>query len=137
MADAEMAFERGERALVEHVRDQAHVLVDPQHLAVAGGDAGGFLTPVLEGMETEVQEGATSRAGGVDPHDPAGLLSAQPRREPPTTAAGVSGTAGRPGDRITPPRTPPGAGPSRPPGQLRSGDVQDAVDHQAVAPAPA
>ena len=71
-----------EVALVEDLRDQAHVLVDQDLLAVADGDAGRLLAAVLQGVEAEVGElGDLGRvvAGAVtgpDAEDPAGVLRA-------------------------------------------------------------
>ena len=54
MPDREVAFERHEVALVEHLRDEAHVLDDGDRLAVADGDAGRLLTAVLERVQPEI-----------------------------------------------------------------------------------
>ena len=51
MADGEVAVERREAALVEHLGDEAHVLDDGDGLAVAHRDAGRLLAPVLERVE--------------------------------------------------------------------------------------
>ena len=51
MADGEVAVERGEAALVEHLGDEAHVLDDGDGLAVAHRDAGRLLAPVLQRVE--------------------------------------------------------------------------------------
>src|SRR5512145_3023411 len=48
VADGEVALERGERALVEDLRDQAHVLEDEDLPAVAHRHPGGLLPAVLE-----------------------------------------------------------------------------------------
>ena len=48
MPDGEVAFERHEMALVEHLRDEAHVLDDRDRLAIADGNASRLLTAVLE-----------------------------------------------------------------------------------------
>ena len=47
VADRDMATQRLQGRLVEDLRDQAHVLVDEDLVAVADGDAGGLLAPVL------------------------------------------------------------------------------------------
>ena len=54
VADREMAVERREPALVEHLGDEAHVLDDRDRLAVAHGDAGRLLTAVLQRVQTEI-----------------------------------------------------------------------------------
>ena len=48
MADREVAVERREAALVEHLGDETHVLDDGDGLAVAHRDAGRLLAPVLQ-----------------------------------------------------------------------------------------
>ena len=54
----------------EEVVDQAHALLDPQPLAVAGHDPRGLLAAVLQGVEAEVGQ---ARGLGVaeDPEQPA------------------------------------------------------------------
>ena len=64
VADREMTVERREPALVEHLRDEAHVLDDGDRLAVAHRDAGRLLPAVLQRVEAEVRAGAR-RAGRV------------------------------------------------------------------------
>ena len=54
MADREMTLERREAALVEHLRDETHVLDDRDRLAVAHRDAGRLLAAVLQRVEPEV-----------------------------------------------------------------------------------
>ena len=76
MADREVPGERGEVALVEDLRDQAHVLVDEDPAAVADRDAGRLLAAVLEGVEAEVGELGDLLAGRPDPEDAAGVLRA-------------------------------------------------------------
>ncbi len=56
MADRDVALEGGEVRLVEDLRDEAHVLVDKDFLAVADRDAGRFLAAMLECVEREVGE---------------------------------------------------------------------------------
>ena len=63
VADAEIALERSKRGLVEHLRDQAELLVDQQVLAVRDGHAGRLLAPVLLGEQTEVGEPCDVIAG--------------------------------------------------------------------------
>ena len=54
--DREVALQRGEAALVEHLGDEAHVLDDRDRLAVADRDAGRLLAAVLEREQPEVGE---------------------------------------------------------------------------------
>ena len=63
-----------ERGLVEHLRDQAHVLVDQDLAAVAHRDAGRLLAAVLEGVEPEVGQLGDVLAGRPDAEDAAGVL---------------------------------------------------------------
>ena len=73
MPDREVALERGEPALVEHLGDEAHVLDDGDRLAVADRDAGRLLAPVLEREQAEIGEVGDRLAGGVDAEDAAGV----------------------------------------------------------------
>ena len=74
VADREVAAQRRERALVEDLGDQAHVLVDEDLLAVGGRDAGRLLPAVLQRVEAEVGELGDVLAGGPDAEDAAGVL---------------------------------------------------------------
>ena len=74
MADREMALQRLESRLVEHLRDQTHVLVDQDLAAVADGDAGRLLATVLQGIQTEVGELGDVLSGGPDSEDTTGIL---------------------------------------------------------------
>ena len=65
VADGEVAVERGEAALVEHLRDQAHVLRHGDGLAVAHRDAGRLLAPVLQGVEPQVGEVGDALSGRI------------------------------------------------------------------------
>ena len=76
VADREVALERGERGLVEDLRDQAHVLVDQDLAAVADRDAGRLLAAVLEGVEAEVGQLGDVLARRPDAEDAAGVLRA-------------------------------------------------------------
>ena len=92
MADREVALERGQRGLVEDLRDQAHVLVDQDLAAVADRDAGRLLAAVLQGVEAEVGQLGDVLAGGPDPEDAAGVLGSlvvgvERRRQPAVAAA--------------------------------------------------
>ena len=71
MADREMTFERREPALVEHLRDEAHVLDDGDRLAVAHRDAGRLLAAVLQRVEPEIGVVRNRLAGRVDAEDAA------------------------------------------------------------------
>src|SRR5699024_12477827 len=64
--DGDVPLQELEITFVEHLGDQAHVSVDENLLAVAGGDAGGLLYPVLQGVEPEVGEFGGFLAGGPD-----------------------------------------------------------------------
>ena len=72
--DRDGALQRLQRALVEDLRDQAHVLVDEDLVAVADRDAGGLLPAMLQRVEAEVGELRDLLAGGPDPEDAAGVL---------------------------------------------------------------
>src|SRR5580765_3372341 len=76
VADREVALERGQRALVEDLRDQAHVLVDQQPLAVGRRDAGALLPTVLQGVEAVVGELCDVLAGSPDAEDTTCVLRA-------------------------------------------------------------
>jgi len=65
-----------QRGLVEDLRDEAHVLVDQQLLAVGGGDARRFLAAVLQGVEPEVGELGDLFTRSPDPEDAASVLGA-------------------------------------------------------------
>ena len=54
VADRARSREFPERAAVENVRDIAHVTRHPHTLAVRGGDAGAFLSPMLQRIQPEV-----------------------------------------------------------------------------------
>ena len=56
MADGQVAVERGEGPVVEHVGHQAHVLDHGEVVAVGGRDARRLLAPVLEGVDPEVRQ---------------------------------------------------------------------------------
>ena len=73
VADREVTLERREAALVEHLRDEAHVLDDGDGLAVAHRDAGRLLAPVLQRVETEVGEVRHGLTGRVDAEDATGV----------------------------------------------------------------
>src|SRR6266481_8316648 len=54
MSDGQRAAEPGQFFLCEDVGDQPHGLVDVQREAVRSDDAGGFLSAMLQGMQSEV-----------------------------------------------------------------------------------
>ncbi len=70
VADGDVAGEPGENGVGEDLGDEAHALHVGDVVAVGGGDAGGLLPAMLEGVEAPVGE-----AGGVgvvvDGHDAA------------------------------------------------------------------
>ena len=69
----EVPVERRELELVEDLADQAHVLDDRDHLAVARGDPGRLLAAVLERVEPEVGELRDRPARRIDAEDAARL----------------------------------------------------------------
>ena len=73
VADREVALQRGEPALVEHLGDEAHVLRHGDRLAVAHRDAGGLLAAVLEREQAEVGQLRDRLAGAVHAEDAAGV----------------------------------------------------------------
>ncbi len=76
MADGQVAVQGVQVALVEDLRDQAHVLVDEDLVAVADRDAGRLLAAVLQGVQAEVGELGDLFTGGPDAEDAAGVLGA-------------------------------------------------------------
>ena len=77
VADREVAFERREPALVEHLRDEAHVLDDGDRLAVAHRDAGRLLAAVLQGVEAEVRQVGDGPPGCVHAEHSARVFGAR------------------------------------------------------------
>ena len=71
MADREVTVERCEAALVEHLRDETHVLDDRDGLAVADRDTGRLLAPVLQRVQAEVRQVGHRLPGGVHTEDAA------------------------------------------------------------------
>jgi adenylylsulfate kinase len=69
--DREVAFERCEPALVENLRNQAHVLDDGDRLAVAHRDACRLLPAVLQRVEPEEGEVCDGLPGAVYAEDAA------------------------------------------------------------------
>ena len=76
VADGRVALQRREHVGVEDVRDEPHLAVDVERLAVGRDDAGRLLAAVLQRVQAEV--GVVRRLLGValgpDPEDPALLL---------------------------------------------------------------
>jgi hypothetical protein len=60
VADGHVAGELGEDVVSKDFRDQSHALDVGEMVAVGGGDAGGFLATMLQGVKAKV-----SLAGGV------------------------------------------------------------------------
>ncbi len=75
MADREVTPQAGQDRLVEHLGDQTEVLVDDDRSAVRDRDAGGFLTPVLEGIEGVIGEPGYVLTRCIDTDDAAGVPS--------------------------------------------------------------
>ena len=73
VADGEVALERGDAALVEHLGDETHVLRHGDGLAVAHRDAGRLLAPVLERIEAQIREVGDVLAGRVHAEHAAGV----------------------------------------------------------------
>ena len=90
VADREVALEGVEGRLVEHLRDETHVLVDEDLPTVADRDAGRLLAAVLEGVETEVGQLGDVLARRPDAEDPTHVAESReydgadphPRRTP-------------------------------------------------------
>ena len=72
--DRDLALERLERGLVEHLGDESHVLVDEDLAAVADRDSGRFLPTVLQGVEAEVGQLGDLFTGRPDSEDATGVL---------------------------------------------------------------
>jgi len=68
------AAERLQRGLVEHLRDQAHVLEHHRLAALGHGDPGRLLPAVLQRVQAEVGELGDLLARSPDAEDPAGVL---------------------------------------------------------------
>ena len=78
MADREVALERRELALVEHLRDEAHVLDDRDRLAVAHRDAGRLLARGAAARRARGTRDVRHRlAGGVHAEDAARVAGAR------------------------------------------------------------
>ena len=74
VADRHLPAETGQRLLVEHLRDEPHLL-DHRDLTVVGdGDPGALLTAMLQGVEAEEGEARHVAFGRDDPEDPATVV---------------------------------------------------------------
>ena len=69
VTDREVTVERREPALVEHLRDETHVLDDGDGLPVARRDAGRLLAAVLQRVQPEVGEVRDRLAGRIYAED--------------------------------------------------------------------
>ena len=74
VADGHVTLQGGEDALGEDLRDQAHLLVDHDLVAVADGHAGRLLAPVLQRVEAEVGELGDLLVARPHPEDAARVL---------------------------------------------------------------
>ena len=74
MTDGDVAVQRLKTGFVEHLRDQAHVLVDHDVAAIADGDASGLLAAVLKCIEAEIGELGYLITGSPDSEDATGIL---------------------------------------------------------------
>ena len=68
---ARASHQRVQRGRVEHLRHQAHVLVDPHCLPVGHRDSRGFLAPVLQRVDAEEGELGSIDTRCRDTDDPA------------------------------------------------------------------
>ena len=69
VANGHVAPQGAQVLLVEHLRHQPHALVDVGRAAVAGGDAGALLSPVLKGVEPEKGDAGHVTTGREDAED--------------------------------------------------------------------
>ncbi len=76
VADREVAAQGGEARLVEHLGDEAHVLVDEQALAVARRDTCRLLAAVLQRVQAVVGEFRDLFTRRPDPEDATCVLGA-------------------------------------------------------------
>src|SRR5690606_4766953 len=74
--DGDAAPERLQRPVVEDLRDQAHVLVDEDLVAVGRRDTGRLLSAVLQRVQAEVGQPGDILAGCPDTEDTAFVLRA-------------------------------------------------------------
>ena len=85
MTDGEVALQGGQRAPVEGVGDEAHVLHHRDGVAVAHRQPGRLLAPVLQRVETGVGQLGNGLTGSVDTEDAAEI----PRRVIPDGRRGL------------------------------------------------
>ena len=71
VAHGQLAGERRQVGVGEHLVDQTQVLADKDGVAVAHGDAGGLLPAVLQGKQSEVGQSGDVAAGRPDAEDAA------------------------------------------------------------------
>ncbi|GGR82135.1 hypothetical protein GCM10010284_14330 [Streptomyces rubiginosohelvolus] len=131
MTDRDMALEGTQRRFVEDLRDQSHVLEDQDLGPVAHCDARGFLSAVLQGIQSEIGELGDLFARSPDTEDAASVLGAFLSGEQVvvessiTTGHGTECRRGRPlvriGDRGANARWSTGNGPARHPGRVIRG----------------
>jgi hypothetical protein len=74
VADGEVPREAAQCRLVEHLGDEAHVLVNEDLVAVAGRDTGRLLAAVLQCVKAEIAELGDLLAGRPDPEYTTGVL---------------------------------------------------------------
>ncbi len=74
MAYGHVAGEGLDHIVVEDLRDQAHVAMDPHRLPVGDGNARAFLAAVLQGKEASVSDVAGVAPWRVDGHNPTLVL---------------------------------------------------------------
>lgn len=73
MPDADMSFEQGKVIFGENLGDQPHFLMELYFAAVGDGDAGAFLSPVLEGKKGKKDKPSYIYFGRVNPEDATAL----------------------------------------------------------------
>jgi len=74
MADCHVSVQRLQTGFGEHLRDQAHVLVDHDVRAITHRNTRRLLTSVLQRIQAEVGELGNFLTGGPDPENPARIL---------------------------------------------------------------
>ena len=74
VADRHLPAEAGQRLLVEHLRDEPHLLDHGDLTVVGDGDAGALLTAMLQGVEAEEGEARHVALGRDDAEDAATVV---------------------------------------------------------------
>ena len=74
MPQREVALQRREVVLVEHLGDQTHILVNVCALPVTGGDPGAFLPAMLQGEQAEERQASHVAARRIQAEHPAGFF---------------------------------------------------------------